>query len=333
MMFDRETIRKARVSRHDTDLYIKVLALTRVLKEIYENLFSFNKKTVALKGGTALNFIYLDTPRLSIDMDFNIVLLNRDMAYEERDRFLSLIKEISKKLGLNYVLDKATTKNKAFKRIYLKYINPFSKAGDKIKVELNVLERMHFLQLKTKKLIFGSTFEVLTFSVEELFAMKLRALIGRTVGRDLIDIYNILKKFDFLGKKDFKRVVLLNMVYGALRKELRTREKIMLSKDIFFEQVKLIDESRFRNEIRQFMKRGEEVSFLEIQNNIEDFVEAFFNNLNQDERKFLNFFNTKRKIDLSLLFEDSEHFLKDPLLKYYKEKGLVSQNSLQNYFS
>ena len=49
----------------------KVYQLTRILAAIYSdrNL----KGNLALKGGTALNFIYLDIPRLSVDLDFNFI--------------------------------------------------------------------------------------------------------------------------------------------------------------------------------------------------------------------------------------------------------------------
>ena len=51
------------------ELLEKAYHLTRVLNEMQKN--PVLNKNLTLKGGTALNFIYLDIPRLSIDLDFD----------------------------------------------------------------------------------------------------------------------------------------------------------------------------------------------------------------------------------------------------------------------
>jgi predicted nucleotidyltransferase component of viral defense system len=51
------------------DLLEKTCHLTRVLNEM-QNIEALSKN-LTLKGGTALNFLHLDIPRLSIDIDLN----------------------------------------------------------------------------------------------------------------------------------------------------------------------------------------------------------------------------------------------------------------------
>lgn len=53
------------------DILEKVFRLADLLRTIYDNEF-LNDKFV-LKGGTAINFIYFNMPRLSVDIDFNFV--------------------------------------------------------------------------------------------------------------------------------------------------------------------------------------------------------------------------------------------------------------------
>jgi predicted nucleotidyltransferase component of viral defense system len=80
------------------DLLEKSYNLTRVLQEIQAN--GILKSNLTLKGGTALNFLYLDVPRLSIDIDFNYTgKLTRDGMLETRPLIERSIMEMGEKLG------------------------------------------------------------------------------------------------------------------------------------------------------------------------------------------------------------------------------------------
>jgi predicted nucleotidyltransferase component of viral defense system len=71
----------------------------------------------------------------------------------------------------------------------LKYTN---NAGniDRIKVEINFMERIPVFEVTEKKIrIFDiPEFKVRTYSLEELFATKLRALLTRSAPRDMFVI-------------------------------------------------------------------------------------------------------------------------------------------------
>ena len=54
---------------YQVDLLEKVYRLTELLKEITSTEL---KNILVLKGGTAINFIHLDLPRLSVDIDMDI---------------------------------------------------------------------------------------------------------------------------------------------------------------------------------------------------------------------------------------------------------------------
>jgi len=90
----------------------KVYQLTRILEAVYsDNNF---REYLALKGGTALNFIYLNIPRLSVDLDFNFVgALEKNKMLQLRPTVTDRIKVVADNLGFTtsknpffYILDR-----------------------------------------------------------------------------------------------------------------------------------------------------------------------------------------------------------------------------------
>lgn len=67
------TLRSLQKLQRDTgfnpDFLEKTFHITKILSGIFKH--KQIGEDFALKGGTALNFIYLDTPRLSVDLDLN----------------------------------------------------------------------------------------------------------------------------------------------------------------------------------------------------------------------------------------------------------------------
>lgn len=90
----------------------KVYQLTRILEAVYSD--NNLKEYLALKGGTALNFIYLNIPRLSVDLDFNFVgALEKNKMLQLRPTVTDRIKVVADNLGFttskkpfSYILDR-----------------------------------------------------------------------------------------------------------------------------------------------------------------------------------------------------------------------------------
>lgn len=59
------------VTGFQPDIIEKACRLAFLLKEI--NNHHLLSKEIVLKGGTAINFLYLPLPRLSVDLDFNFI--------------------------------------------------------------------------------------------------------------------------------------------------------------------------------------------------------------------------------------------------------------------
>ena len=152
---------------------------------------------LAFKGGTAIKKIYDAEYRFSEDLDFSVLgeISNEELFAEIEVIFPWLQREVNITLGVRKT-EIHKTGNPA---IYLNYIGPLR--GDLtsrfLKMDFTHNELLLFplgeapLQtpysdcLKRNELL-------LVYSLEEIMAEKLCALLGRTEPRDLFDIYYLL---------------------------------------------------------------------------------------------------------------------------------------------
>ena len=168
---------------------------------IQMNKLSILKDHMSFYGGTALNFLYLDAPRLSEDLDFNYRQTDsrdwgevRSVIDKETKRILSDLdySENDIKIQPTYNLC----------RFYIQYLNS-KNLKDFIKIETGYMRRIPILKNDTfKEFIHPATekrVKIKTPRSEELFANKFCTLFSReeTSSRDIFDVYNISKeKFD-----------------------------------------------------------------------------------------------------------------------------------------
>ena len=101
MLIRKDFEKIQRTTGFNLELLEKTYHLTRILNEIQKQ--SILKEVLTLKGGTALNFIYLDVPRLSIDIDFDFTgHSTKEEMIKQREIIEREIKKIASKL--NYKL-------------------------------------------------------------------------------------------------------------------------------------------------------------------------------------------------------------------------------------
>jgi predicted nucleotidyltransferase component of viral defense system len=182
----------------------KVVRLNLILKEIYDDNFLKNK--LVFFGGTAINGIYKNYPRLSVDIDLQYLkpedknLINRD-----KKKIKGRIREILKEKGYNfkereYELDQFLIKYEYKKGRY-----------DMIKLEINYLDSTTILptiRAKVKSPIDGSSTKVITMQKEELYARKLSALLDRSTCRDLYD----MSRVEDYNKEVLRKCLLVNFL-------------------------------------------------------------------------------------------------------------------------
>ncbi len=186
----------------------KVIRLAEILRFINNSDVLMNK--LALKGGTAINLLYSDLPRLSVDIDLDYavnekketMLLNRESIRQTLEAYF---------IAEGYILTKHSRYSFALDSFVISY-TPSGGGSDNIKVEINYVMRSHVLPLEHRILDLGiieKPFLVLTVSKIEIYAGKINALLSRNQIRDLYDTYQMIKN-QFLSDEDI--ITLKNIV-------------------------------------------------------------------------------------------------------------------------
>ncbi len=283
------------------DILEKVYRLADLLRTIYDNEFLMGK--LVIKGGTAINFIYFNMPRLSVDIDFNYVSgeQKEDMlkSRENIDKILTKIFTIN-----GYQMEKI--KRYALLQYNLKYTN---NAGniDRIKVEINFMERIPVFEIAEKQIsiLNNPEFKVRTYRLEELFATKLRALLTRSAPRDMFDIYILLKSGLKLDERALKKCFIF---YFCLLQDFRKLD---------LESIDRIDSLEIKKFLLPLMEKGKRIDLDEISKNVTEFASKMLV-LNENEHKFIERFYEQKNADLDLLFEDMRY---NPNLKEHPMTG------------
>ena len=179
----------------------KFLRLFEVLDFIFSK--SSFAEYLALKGGTAINLTYDKLKRLSVDIDLDYhhsldkeqVEIDREKIFNELDVFM---------YSQNYALSPKSRKSAILKSNIYYYTNIYGNK-DTIKIEINFIDRISIFPSKNEVIKhFGFEFPIVTLKKEELFGMKIAALIQRSKPRDLFDTDELFKIINTLDK-DFVR--------------------------------------------------------------------------------------------------------------------------------
>lgn len=187
----------------------KVFRLAMLLQAIGEELGN----EVSLRGGTALNLLHLDIPRLSVDIDLDFVgTADADEARSRRPSLLERIEKLARGSGYEVIPERASY---AMAHLRMHY-DGMEGHPSFIKVDVNFLDRVPVM-VPEHRLVSHPfqddvpAFEIQTLSLPELAAAKLIALCRRTLARDLFDAA-VLSDLDGL-KIDALRTILV--VRGA----------------------------------------------------------------------------------------------------------------------
>lgn len=176
------------------------------------------RNTLALKGGTAINLLFFNLPRLSVDIDLDFAenLPRADML-ETRKRIGELIGKYMASEG--YSLSPKTKTPHSLDSLVYEYVNTGG-VKDNIKIEINYSLREHVLPLRRMRMqseIFDGDFEVLTVASEEIYATKTVALLTRAAARDLYDINYMVKYglFDEAQTEQYRKCVVFYLAVAT----------------------------------------------------------------------------------------------------------------------
>lgn len=266
------------------DTLEKVYRLCDLIEEI--NNHPQLKNSLVLKGGTAINFIYFQYPRLSVDIDFNFI---GKLGKEEKD---SARPDIEKALENLFKFKKYEFKPEfeyGSQRYYLKYENSSGNI-DRIKIEINFLQRLALLGTEKQKLTtpFGITnAKIAVLRAEELFAGKSLALIDRLAPRDLYDIYNLQKEKISINRKILRKLFIF---FGCLsRKDFREYKP---------ENVNEITDQDIKENLWPLLRKDEMPNLKEMLNYVKPFLKEVFNYLSEEKEYVKSFFRAEFKPEL-----------------------------------
>ncbi len=278
----------------DTGFRLDVLEKTYHLIKILQHIFSQPSigDNLTLKGGTALNFIYLDIPRLSIDIDFNLTDVVSDMEVKQKvEDIFHRINRIGTNLG--YRVEDATS-SVIWQRKIVRYQTLHGHA-DFIKIEIDKIERIPLME-RTKKIISIpfpeiSSFSVFTYNIQELIAMKIKALYDRGHPRDLFDLYKLSRAvFESAGLIDLVVVYSCFTIQGFGLPEL-------------IEKTDAIIEDDFTQEVIPFLRSTEIIDLHIVKSAVIDFLKRIYSEEDDRHRQFLGAFRAG-KLRLDLLREE-----------------------------
>jgi len=272
----------------------KVFRLCEILQYISENqLFA---EHLTLKGGTAINLIVFDMPRLSVDIDFDF---SKACGREE---MLEMRTNINDDL-LNFMFTQGyalspNTKNPHSLDSWAFYFQNSVGNRDSIRIEINYSMRNHIFPVEKKKInIELSTIQsgVNTLATLELFGSKIKALIERTAARDLYDVQNMLKyKVIETDKQDLlRKIVVFYLAIGA-------KQKIELPLNI--DNINSLSYNQIRANLIPLLKKSETFDFEAAKTDVRIYLSKLMA-LTDSEKLFLERFN-QGIYQPDLLFDD-----------------------------
>ena len=262
----------------------KVLRLSDILQYMNANPLLFSH--LALKGGTAINLVVFNLPRLSvnIDLDFTKHCLRDEMFVLRKQINSDILKYMTSQ---GYQLNPSSKNPHSLDSWVFYYLNS-SGNKDNIKIEINYSMRNHVFEPIEKDVYMESLslhFHVRTLTNLELFGSKIKALIERTAARDLYDVYNMLMLpvFSVSEQSLLRKIVILYLAIGG-----NTPPKT----DFNFKAIDNLNFSQIKRKLIPVLKKSDKFEFEVAKSEVKTYLTTLMV-LTDNEKLFLERFNQK----------------------------------------
>ena len=282
----------------------KVVRLFDILKFISTELDPYGDKLV-LKGGTAINLMYTNLARLSVDIDLDYIgSLDKEKASQDRDIIMDALD--------NYMIseDYEISSKSRGSIILASRTYTFTNAShnkDNIKVEINFIDRIHICPSVRKQTnYFEKEVMVQTLQLEELFGMKICALIDRSKPRDLFDVNKLKKNTAFINEDKLRKITVFYM----------SLDGIFDVNEHTFDLIMAISQEDIKKELLPVLAKNTKFDLAGTKEEVIKFLKDLLV-LTDNEKKYLIEFS-KGDFDPYLLFEpnDAERAAKHPMAKW-----------------
>ena len=268
----------------------KVVRLLDVLE------FIFNKSTfsndVILKGGTAINLLFTNLKRLSVDIDLDYHgSLEKEKAFLDKEKITNELDEYMVSEGYS-VSPKSRGSVALFSRMY-QYINAYGNI-DYIKIEINFMDRVSIYPTVLDSISkFDKTINVRTPLKEELYGMKICALIDRSKPRDLYDVNLLFNNYVNVDIEKLRKSVIFYLSLDGIFK----------IDDSLYNGIESITQSDVKKELQPVLQKGERFNLEESTTFIVARLKELLE-LSKDEESYLSEFS-KGNLKSSFLFDSS----------------------------
>ena len=282
----------------------KVVRLFDILKFLSTELDPYGDKLV-LKGGTAINLMYTNLARLSVDIDLDYIgSLDKEKASQDRDIIMDALD--------NYMIseDYEISSKSRGSIILASRTYTFTNAShnkDNIKVEINFIDRIHICPSVRKQTnYFEKEVMVQTLQLEELFGMKICALIDRSKPRDLFDVNKLKKNTAFINEDKLRKITVFYM----------SLDGIFDVNEHTFDLIMAISQEDIKKELLPVLAKNTKFDLAGTKEEVIKFLKDLLV-LTDNEKKYLEEFS-KGSFDPYLLFEpnDAERAAKHPMAKW-----------------
>ena len=255
--------------------------------------FVFNKSAfsddVVLKGGTAINLIHANLKRLSVDIDLDYHgSLEKEKAFLDKEKITNELDEYMIAEGYS-VSPKSRGSVALLSRMY-QYTNSFGNT-DYIKVEINFMDRVSIYPIILDTFQrFDKTIRIRTPIKEELYGMKICALIDRSRPRDLYDVDFLFHNFAAMDVEKLRKSAIFYLSLDGIFK----------IDDFLFRGVESIAQSDIKKELQPVLQKSEHFNFEESVSFVVSKLKELLQ-LSKDEKLYLSEFSNG-KFDPSFLF-------------------------------
>ena len=206
----------------------KVLRLCAILERLGRH--PTTRGQWLLKGGTALNLLYLDVPRMSVDIDLNYTgAVDREGMLVARPAFENALNAVCERAGCAV---RRAPSDHAGGKFRLRFDSVVGESQG-LEVDVSYVARVALLDQARIATRFppDEPVEVATLSLVELAAGKFSALVQRSVARDAFDAANLLQLSPGLvDDGDFRLCFVCQMAGG--RHDPRKLEVRSLAPDV-----------------------------------------------------------------------------------------------------
>jgi predicted nucleotidyltransferase component of viral defense system len=211
-----QVIREAAAAGFRPESFEKAARLLEMLAGLRGH--PFLRRRIGLKGGTALNLFVRDVPRLSVDVDLNVIgAVSREEMLADRPKVEQAVGAVGGRMGMQV---RRAPGEHAGGKWRLAYANAFGRPS-MLELDLNFMFRTPLWPVAghdSRRLGSFQALGVPLVDVHELAAGKLAALFGRSASRDVYDVVELLGA----GTLDRGQLRLGFVVYGgASRRDWR----------------------------------------------------------------------------------------------------------------